>query len=621
MTAHYNGAPDHARQPPPHAEVAPVAGPPTVSPQVAKARSWDELWLTTQVLERLTPCLHPDEVLERLPLLTRDLFQHDAGMVATVESPAQLKLAQVYGFNGVGAALPKQIALSRLIHPWALAEGPLHVPDLLDTPLQVSDLFAHGGMRSLLSIPVGTTEDGESEVVLILADRRPGAFAAIEASTLAQFQRAVAIPLRNARQVAEHHADSHDLLIQTGRLWEIIAAATSPAGALAQLLDLALEIGDADAGTIMVVVPESDELYVRASQGMRTRALADSQLPWGTRSAAPLQHIERPLWIHGLRSQTGPPAIPGARAEGLQTYLGMPWRNLKSQNVAGLLNLYWRTSRAELNPQRMAVLESLSRAGAVLLEQSALREFGVNCDRLIAQFQAHKAQTLSLMSHQLRTPITAVSGFAQLLLRRSPDPSSPVGRYAETIQTECKRLNVLVDNVLELSRLEGVLIALRTRPFNLLSLLHELRTDPLLRDQMEGGLLAWDLPDRLPVVLGDPLRLKQALLTLLRRDDAHPVPGGRARHVTVRVVEGAGAPAVEITLDTADVVPVAESLDALLTALDLQQVIDSHLAREAELPLYAALQFLHAMGATARKEQDAGGQAHYVVTLPVLEET
>jgi len=622
MTAHYNGSSNHARQPPqPTAPVALSDSRPS-PPQPTKTRSWEELWLTSQILERLTPCLHPDEVLRRLPSVTMDLFPHDAGLVATVEpdAPARVKVAQVYGFNGA-ARLPEQMPLSQLIHPWTFAEGSLHVADLAETPLQVADLFAQSGMRSLLSIPIGGTQDGQTAAVLILANRQPGAFAHIDNGTLDHFRQVVAIPLGNALQVFEQHRQSRDLLAQTNRLWEIVSASTPPALALSELLALALEIAGAAAGTVMIVAPESDELYVRASQGMRTRAPAGMQLPWGTRSAAPLQEIDGPRWIRQVLPAAGPPVIPGAIAEDLQAYLGLPWRKTPGSPVVGLLNLYWRGDPAEPDAQQMAVLASVGRAGALLLEQSTLREFNMNCERLITQFQAHKAQTQSLMSHQLRTPITAVSGFAQLLQRRSDDPGSPIARYAQTIQAECKRLNVLVDNVLELSRLEGSLVAMRTRPFSLLSLLHELQADPLLRDQVESEVLVWVLPDQLPVALGDPLRLKQALLTLVGRDDGHPLPSGRSRRVNVRVVGREAAPGVEIRIETADGVPTAESIDALLASLDLKQVIDSQGASDAELPLYAALQYLRAMGAAARKDQDAEGQARYVVTLPVLEET
>ena len=600
----------------------PADRPPPGSPagSLSDERSWYDLWLTNYVLEQLVSYTHPEDLLRRVPELARELFPHEAGLVTAVADgePRALHLIHSYGLNGAATDFPESIPPSQLIDPWAFADGPLHIPDLAATSLRIADLFAGEGMRSLLSIPLETGDDGETAAVLLLADRKVAAFDGVSGTSLQHFRRAVAVPLTNAQRVAAQERQMSALIAQDARLWKVVGSSLYPPVALAQLLDVAIAVGSADAGTIMVVVPETDELYVRASQGMSTRVPAGAQLPWGTRAAAPLRAMAGPRLSRDLQA-AGHPLIPMAAAEGFMTYLGLPFPGAHGGPPLGLLNLYWRQDHDPISADTLARLDSITQALAVTLAQSALQERSKTCDHLIDQFQDHKGRTLALMAHQLRTPITSISGFAQLLLRRAPDSANPINRYADTILAEARRLGVLVDNIIELSQLEGSLMVMQVRPFDLVALLQELLGDSSLRGLIAGGAAALELPAQVPIVSGDPLRLKQALGTLLRRA-AGPAPPAAPAPIRVHIATAEGHPVVEIVLISQVAQPPAGSIADLLTALDLRDVIDSQHVQDDELALYMALQFLRGMGAELRIVTAGGGPTSYVVTLPVLEE-
>jgi signal transduction histidine kinase len=583
-----------------------------------------DLWLTNRVLAHLGPCRDPDDLLQHLRPLMQELFPHDAGLVATVErDPAGavvLRLAGAHGLNGHTADLPDPLPPGALIDPWALDDGPLHVPDLEATPLHVADLFAGAGMRSLLSIPLAAGDDGRPAAVLLLAHRAPGGFADVRDASLAQLRRVVAVPLANALHLADHRREREEATASARQLWDLLGADVDPATALPRLLVQALGITRADAGTIMEVVPENAALYVRASRGMRTQSTADAQLPWGSRAVGPAAQLRAPQVLPDLALPGGPPLIAAAAAEGFTTYMGLPVRADGKDALLGLLNLYWRSPPADLSPEREALLENLTRAIAAVLERRGLDARIATCDRVIDQFHAHKTRLQSLMGHQMRTPITSIAGFAQLMLRRAPDPAGPFARYADTILAEARRLTCVVDNVLELSRLEDSLVAMELRAFDLHALLEEIRGDALLQGVTGLGGVTWTLPGSLPIVMGDPLRLKQALIALVRRAHARAPAGAGPIQVAGGVVAHERPPAVELTLGTPVTGTTVTSGEDLMSLIDLRSAVDSQEAQEDELALYTAMQLVDAMGARLRIELAPTGDACYVVTLPVVEE-
>ncbi|HMA37288.1 MAG TPA: histidine kinase dimerization/phospho-acceptor domain-containing protein [Chloroflexia bacterium] len=591
----------------------------TGPPPAPKGEAGQDLWIANRVLEQLIPCLDLDDLLVQFHALVQDLLPHEAGLVATVApgEPRQLKIAAAHGFNGALARLPPLFAPAALIDPWDWTAGSLRIPDLTTTRVQLGDLLGAGRWRSLLGIPLAA--GGDTLAVLVLVHRQPAVFAAIPDTSLEQLRRAVALPLANAQRFTAQQRDARALIDHAVQWWDVVGAGTDLSGGLLQLLDQARALVDADAGTIMAVVAENDELYVRASSGMQTRATADALLPWGTRAAAPLRALAGPQLLPGLRTAGAPPAVRAAAAEGFDTYLGLPVGDAQSHPARGLLTLYWRRPLRALDADTQMILQGLAHAVAALLANNAQQLHYASCDRVVEQFHQHKARMLSLIGHQLRTPITSISGYAQLMLRRA-EPGSSAVRYADTILQESRRMGYLIDNVLELSRLEEALIALRLHPFDLHALLADLRGDPTWCAVAGAPGLAWHLPDTIPIVVGDPLRLKQALLALLRRvvtqDRRAPAPVP----ILARLAPAGAPTTVEIVLGAAHPTSVVPTDADPLAGIDLRNAVDSQTAQDDELALYAALQLLAAMGADLRITRDAAGQTAYVVALPLLEE-
>ncbi|HEY4171828.1 MAG TPA: ATP-binding protein, partial [Rhodopila sp.] len=127
---------------------------------------------------------------------------------------------------------------------------------------------------------------------------------------------------------------------------------------------------------------------------------------------------------------------------------------------------------------------------------------------------AAKSQFLANMSHEIRTPMNGVVGMIELMKLTDLSPSQR--RYVETATQSSQSLLRLIDDILDLSRIEVGRLELEHAPFHLPSLIHDIRM--LFTDQARTkGLTLWaSIPDALNVMLvGDRHRLLQILANLV----------------------------------------------------------------------------------------------------------
>jgi signal transduction histidine kinase/DNA-binding NarL/FixJ family response regulator len=131
---------------------------------------------------------------------------------------------------------------------------------------------------------------------------------------------------------------------------------------------------------------------------------------------------------------------------------------------------------------------------------------------------ASQAKTIFLanMSHEIRTPLNAILGYAQIL-RRGGGLDDKQRHAVETIEGSGNHLLVLINDILDLSKIEAGRMELHPDPFELAGLLEELGALFGLRCQEKG--VAWrlelDLPGRPFTVWGDAGKLRQILINLL----------------------------------------------------------------------------------------------------------
>ncbi len=139
---------------------------------------------------------------------------------------------------------------------------------------------------------------------------------------------------------------------------------------------------------------------------------------------------------------------------------------------------------------------------------------------------AIKDEFVAAASHELRTPLQAAKGHAHLtLMKLGPDQAdSPVGKGLRTVMRQIDRMTQLVENLLDVSRIQAGRLQLEVEPFNFAELLHDVcdRTGGLSNRHQ----LALDSPDPLPVT-ADRSRLEQVVTNLLSNAIRYSPEGGK----------------------------------------------------------------------------------------------
>jgi len=146
----------------------------------------------------------------------------------------------------------------------------------------------------------------------------------------------------------------------------------------------------------------------------------------------------------------------------------------------------------------------------------------VEVDRLKSEFVA-------TVSHELRTPMTSIRGYADILLLGAAGAlNENQSHFLQIIKNNTERLNILVNDLLDISRIEAGRVTLSPQPIELRDVVEDVLADILRRSQEENKPMAISLeaPKELPRVFGDSERVRQIIDNLV--DNAYhytPVNG------------------------------------------------------------------------------------------------
>ena len=125
-----------------------------------------------------------------------------------------------------------------------------------------------------------------------------------------------------------------------------------------------------------------------------------------------------------------------------------------------------------------------------------------------------KENFLANMSHEIRTPLNSILGFTNLLQRRDKDPDS--AEFIEAIQKAGENLMAIINDILDLSKIEAGMMRIVKAPFSVRGLIHSIETLFKERVNEKGLQLNCSVADNVPdTLVGDATRLTQILVNLI----------------------------------------------------------------------------------------------------------
>jgi two-component system sensor histidine kinase KdpD len=261
----------------------------------------------------------------------------------------------------------------------------------------------------------------------------------------------------------------------------------------------------------------------------------------------------------------------------------------------------------ELGPGEDALLAAVVGGVATAVDRLRLQD-EVRETRVVAAIGQQRAGFLSAVSHNLRTPLTAVKAAAPTLLsswsRIEPEERREL---IETIADEAERLERLVRNTLELSRIRAGALDVTLEAVDIADLVqHAVRR---LRPIARAHRVRLDIPDDLPAVWLDVTMLEQILLNLLENALRFAPPGSE-------IIVGARVAGDFIELRVADHGPgvPAEARERIFEEFQSVDMRPDRAGTGLGLAIVRALVTAH--GGTVRYEETEGGGATFVCSFP-----
>jgi two-component system sensor histidine kinase KdpD len=304
---------------------------------------------------------------------------------------------------------------------------------------------------------------------------------AIVISTLTTRVRAQAEASRQReRRTAALYAMTRDLVSQQG-LDELLQAATR-------------HVAEVFGSRVAVFLADPDGNLVRRAGDLAAETNDPSELG-----------VARWVLEHGQLAGRGSATLPGARA------LYVPLS--AARGTVGILAVVPPSGESLGTPEQVHLLETFAAQTALAIERVALVDEAQQA-RFRSETERLRSSLLSAVSHDLRTPLATITGSASALVEGDAALDEATRReLAQAIQDEADRLNRLVHNLLEMTRLEsgGIRVHKDWHP------LEEVVGSALARVEKQLGQrrVDIDLPPDLPLVPLDPLLVEQVLINLL----------------------------------------------------------------------------------------------------------
>jgi Na+/proline symporter/nitrogen-specific signal transduction histidine kinase len=223
-----------------------------------------------------------------------------------------------------------------------------------------------------------------------------------------------------------------------------------------------------------------------------------------------------------------------------------------------------------------------------------------------------KDDFVSTVSHELRTPLTSIRAFTQILLEHRDVDEAQRRNFLGIITRETERLTRLINQVLDLSKLESGRVEWRESELDMRELVRDAVTAMSQVFEEQGIEVKVELPPAVPRVRADVDRIIQVVVNLLSNAAKFCEPG-RGR-VTVAVREAAGALRVEVRDNGPGIAPAEQEL-----IFDkFRQVGDTLTAKPhgSGLGLHISRQIVEHFGGRMWVESAAGEGACFAFTLP-----
>jgi len=252
---------------------------------------------------------------------------------------------------------------------------------------------------------------------------------------------------------------------------------------LAELLARIRELLDADTAAVLLRDELRNELVARSAVGLEEEVEQGVRIPMGAGFAGRIAAERRPIVLDDV--DHADVLNPILREKGVKSLLGVPL--VASDSVIGVLHVGTLQPRV-FDSDDQELLQLVASRAAMAIEKATIHDDLVRLDQMKLNFVA-------IASHELRTPATAVYGIAATL-RHHGDELAPAAReeLEEALWEQAIRFRSLIEQLLDLSRLDAKAILIEPQTLDLRALLSDIAAEAA-----PDAEVRIDVPDKLEV--------------------------------------------------------------------------------------------------------------------------
>ncbi|WLI88208.1 response regulator [Massilia sp. R2A-15] len=325
-----------------------------------------------------------------------------------------------------------------------------------------------------------------------------------------------------------------------------------------------------------------------------------------------LNRVSQVLLNQRLRQDAGPEA-------GIGVYLGEQKHiiNASRQQMLDLLISTYEQAvqvNSELQARERQVIELNMRLSQHAAELEAHNQEIARKNIELAEASRMKSAFIANMSHELRTPLNAIIGFTGTLLMKLPGPlTDDQDRQLNTIRTSARHLLSLINDILDVAKIEAGKVTLALAPVQCQALITETADSLRPLAAQKGLALTVDLPPEPVVVTSDRRALAQIVINLVNNAIKFTEHGAIRVALTQRSIAGEVVTEVSVTDSGAGIR--AEDQAKLFQAFSQLDSTSTRHAEGAGLGLYLCQNLANLLGGSLQLSSEFGVGSTFTLVL------
>ena len=430
---------------------------------MANSRDVERLWRIQLVTDAALTHLDLNDLLAELLVRIRDVLGADtAAVLLRDELRNELVARAAVGLEEevergvripIGGGFACRIAAER---------RPIVLDDV-DHADVLNPILREKGIKSLAGVPL--VFGNEVLGVLHVGTLTPREFTKDDVELLEVVADRVAVAIEHAR-LFEAERRGRTRLEQVHSVMETTLANLGFDELVGELLVRLRSILQVDTAAVLMLDEATNELVARAAVGLEEEVEQSVRIPVGGGFAGRVAAEARPIVLDDVDHANV--LNPILREKGVKSMLGVPL--IASDSVIGVLHVGTLTPRF-FDSEDQELLQLVASRAAIAIEGARLHDELVRLNQMKLNFVA-------IASHELRTPATSIYGIA-VTLKHQRDKLTPETReeLEDTLWEQAVRFRTLIEQLLDLSRLDEKAIRIEPQPLNLRELLAGIAAD------------------------------------------------------------------------------------------------------------------------------------------------